>query len=498
MASLYRPTITRFLDSKGRQVPKGTTGARRVRQKAKTIWGRYNANGVIKRVSLSDDRDLAETMLGELVKRAKREAAGDIDPFEDHRKRPLAEHLNDFEAALIAKAVTDHQSNQVVARCRKIIAGCGFKKLTDLSPSAVANYLRERRQEGLSIQTSNHYLAAVKAFANWLVKDRRILTNPLTHLAKLNAKVDIRHERRALSSDELARLVQATEQSQESFRGLDGTTRGMLYRIATLTGLRASELASLTSASFDLTNDPPIVTLEAAYSKHRREDVLPLHPDLVIRLRQWFTVRERLSGDSEVILSMDRGSSAKPERLFPGTWTEKAAKMLRADLEAARVQYETEEGFCDFHSLRHTFISNLVSAGVHPKVAQQLARHSSIALTMDRYTHLGLIDMTAGLSGLPTIAAADANQCRATGTTDMTGIGSILSCTKSCNAPVQLNRSEPLSTASPISNPADSHQVKNPQIHGENEGFRGKSGVHPAGLEPATFGSVDRCSIQLS
>ena len=34
--------------------------------------------------------------------------------------------------------------------------------------------------------------------------------------------------------------------------------------------------------------------------------------------------------------------------------------MLRADLERAGVPYKTEAGYADFHSLRHSFISNLV------------------------------------------------------------------------------------------------------------------------------------------
>ncbi|HLQ46929.1 MAG TPA: hypothetical protein VK137_19445 [Planctomycetaceae bacterium] len=63
-----------------------------------------------------------------------------------------------------------------------------------------------------------------------------------------------------LSIDELARLIHATEKSQMTSRGLDGSTRAMLYRVAMMTGLRASELASLTAASFDLTADPPTVT----------------------------------------------------------------------------------------------------------------------------------------------------------------------------------------------------------------------------------------------
>jgi integrase len=42
----------------------------------------------------------------------------------------------------------------------------------------------------------------------------------------------------------------------------------------------------------------------------------------------------------------------------------------------------------DFHALRHQFITNLARAGVAAQVAQTLARHSTITLTMDRYSHV--------------------------------------------------------------------------------------------------------------
>jgi len=41
----------------------------------------------------------------------------------------------------------------------------------------------------------------------------------------------------------------------------------------------------------------------------------------------------------------------------------------------------------NFHAFRHTLISNLAQGGVHPKTGQELARDSTITLTMDRYTH---------------------------------------------------------------------------------------------------------------
>ncbi len=55
----------------------------------------------------------------------------------------------------------------------------------------------------------------------------------------------------------------------------------------------------------------------------------------------------------------------------------------------------------DWHSLRHSFITNLAAGGVAPKLAQTLARHSTITLTLDRYTHTFSGDDAAALLALP-------------------------------------------------------------------------------------------------
>ena len=39
------------------------------------------------------------------------------------------------------------------------------------------------------------------------------------------------------------------------------------------------------------------------------------------------------------------------------------------------------------HQLRHTCAKLLPSRGVHPKYVQELLGHSSIAITLDRYSH---------------------------------------------------------------------------------------------------------------
>jgi hypothetical protein len=149
-----------------------------------------------------------------------------------------------------------------------------------------------------------------------------------------------------------------------------------------------------------LDTDLPTVTVTAEYSKRRREDTLPLRPELANELR----------------LFLARHAPAAPA--FPRMpEREHVAEMFRADVEAAGIAYRDEAGLvADFHALRHTFISNLARGGVHPKTAQALARHSTITLTMDRYSHTLVEEQSAALAALPNLSRPAQEALRATGT----------------------------------------------------------------------------------
>lgn len=41
-----------------------------------------------------------------------------------------------------------------------------------------------------------------------------------------------------------------------------------------------------------------------------------------------------------------------------------------------------------FHDLRHTHASQLLTAGVRPKIVQEQLGHSTIAITLDLYSHV--------------------------------------------------------------------------------------------------------------
>jgi hypothetical protein len=74
--------------------------------------------------------------------------------------------------------------------------------------------------------------------------------------------------------------------------------------------------------------------------------------------------------------------------------------------------------YADFHSLRHSYITLLEIAGVSPKAAQELARHSDIRLTMQRYPHKTLHDLGAAVERLPSLLSAGVIEegVKATGT----------------------------------------------------------------------------------
>ena len=41
-----------------------------------------------------------------------------------------------------------------------------------------------------------------------------------------------------------------------------------------------------------------------------------------------------------------------------------------------------------FHDLRHSHATQLLAAGVHPKIVQERLGHSTITVTMDLYSHV--------------------------------------------------------------------------------------------------------------
>ena len=346
----------------------------RYRTKAKTWSMEYrDATGALRIESTGcRDRSAAAAVLAETVRRVELTRAGVIDATQasaaGHADTPLADHV----AAWLASLESTGRSESYRRCCRvylaKLRGEMHAERLGHLTYDAFDAWMRAR---SLSARSRNAYRETLVAFCSWCVATGRLAANPYTSYPVANVAADPRRPRRAFTPAELKRFLAATKK-----RSLH---RYMAYRVMVLTGLRLGELRSLTVADFH--GDE--LRLRAKGSKNRTAAVLPLRSDLAKELARW--VRGK-PADARLV-----DVPAKLTRRFDG------------DLTAAKIA-KTERGrTLDVHSLRHTFCTALAAAGVPPRVAQKLMRHSSIRLTMQVYTDVGMLDDRAAVEsiGLP-------------------------------------------------------------------------------------------------
>lgn len=303
---------------------------------------------------------------------------------------PIQYHIDGYIEHLKHKQNTADYCDKCKTRIQGIIDGCRFLTLSEILPGKILKFVSDEMKIGrelngvtkrISQGTFNHYLRAIKGFLRWLYIENRLHTD-LSKNLKLITVTDIKKRRRPLTLDEIAYLLNWLETKGKKAKGLTGWERGLLYRFAMSTGLRADEIRTLKISNIDVDNST--VHLQSAYTKNRKEAALPIRPDVLEDLKT--LAKGKLPGVP----------------LFRRI-TDKTAAMLRKDMKDARADYliekkidgkndvflvpDTDEGEIDFHSLRHTFGTLLAASGINPKTAQTLMRHSSITLTMDKYSH---------------------------------------------------------------------------------------------------------------
>ncbi len=312
-----------------------------------------------------------------------------IDPQRAAAGREIVSHVAEWAEVLTAKGNNSRYVHNAKSHVERMAQGCGWRSLSDITTAAAQRWLAEKRTKGMAASTSNGFVRSVKGFLNWMVAERRLAENPLSHLKTTNPKLDPHHQRRALTLEEIRKLLAAAE-AGDKHHGLTGGERALVYRLAIEAGLRYSEIHSLTKGLFDFSADPATVTIRPEDEKARRGATLVLRAELAADLK------------AHLALSLPRAKA------FPGMWKLAGAAMLDADLKVAGIGKRDEDGrVLDFHALRHTFGTLLAASNVHPRVAQDLLRHSTITLTMGVYTHTTLDSRMGALDKLPDIKAAE-------------------------------------------------------------------------------------------
>jgi integrase len=328
-------------------------------------------DGKIQDVSLgTSDKQVAEKRRAELLHEKEHERAGFIPPksIRDASRRTLADHLQDFLGDMRRRGKSEKYLSNLEFRVGRLIMDCGWNTAKDVSADSFQVWLRG--QQELKDKTANDYLEAARCFFNWLVRLGRAGSNPLVAVEKAKTKDGKPEEVRAFSNDEMLRLLAVAGE------------RKAVYLMAVHTGLRRSELAALMWNDLNLDAVTPFVSVRASTTKNGKVADMRLLPELALTLAELKT--ERTNGDELVFERIPR-----IERFY-------------RDLKKAGIPLQDGLGRkAVFHSLRHTFGTNLAKAGVASRVAMALMRHSDRRLTDKIYTDENLLGTWAAFDSLP-------------------------------------------------------------------------------------------------
>jgi integrase len=350
--------------------------------------------------------------------------------------------LDHYLAFKRAEGQKESTSSDVRYRIRRIIRECGFTTVASVTETLVVDWFTSLGEldpatgkPKLTANTRKHYHQYFSGFCEWLVSRKYLTENPCQLAPRpKNVKREQRRFRRAMTPNELERLILVarlrplaeyaksrmvgskgkdiwkanpiTLENIESLaeqaktlmnravyrrRMLDGLKWSLAYRVAATTGLRWGEIIAIKVRGLVLGTRPEI-HLDGTQTKNGQPVRQPVQADLAKDLSEWIAEMGLLRDD--------------PLLPIPP----KAVKRFYRDLEAAGIPRFDERGKClDIHALRYSFGTMLQTAGVQPRMAMKLMRHSKMELTMNLYTDADQLDTRPSIDALPSIGTLPEN-----------------------------------------------------------------------------------------
>jgi integrase len=320
------------------------------------------------------------------AQRALRDALTAIDSgtYADPTKMTLTAWLEQW--LVEAKGTVGRKTWERYSEITKVhlMPALGTISLAKLAPVHVQAYYadalasgRKSGNGGLSAQTVVHHARVLSTALRRAKALRLISNNPVEDTSQPRVE---RREIEVLEPTEAAALLAAARRNRMF----------PIIFLALATGLRRGEILGLRWSDVDMSRHVLTVAqsleqtsagglvLKAPKTKRSRRTIA-LSPALVEEL----TSHRANQAAERLALGMGRdpgglvftnidGGPLRPDGI---TW--RFAKLVKL----AKVKR------ISFHSLRHTHATDLLRAGVHPKIASERLGHSSVAVTMDIYSH---------------------------------------------------------------------------------------------------------------
>jgi integrase len=260
-----------------------------------------------------------------------------------------------------------------------VVPAIGGVRLDKLTGQDLARLYADRLAAGRSARTVELIHAVLHSALRQAVRWDLIARNPADAVSPPRPR---RPEIRPLTAQQ-ARSLLAAAAGDELLEPLLG--------LALATGMRQGELLGLTWAAVDLTAG----RLEVRASLVRRPGSWSLEEPKSGRSRRSI----RLSPSAVATARAHRARQAAARLLVGTDWEDNDLLFTDAwgrPLDGRHVTSRTFRGLLRraglppirFHDLRHTYATLQLAAGTHPKLVQEVLGHSTIALTLDVYSHV--------------------------------------------------------------------------------------------------------------
>ena len=259
---------------------------------------------------------------------------------------------------------------------RHLIPALGYIQLRQLQPPMIQAYYG-RACEKLSAKSVLYHHRILKQSLKYAVRQGYLGRNPCD---LVDAPKPRRKSMRTLTPEELEALLEVASDNQ--FYPVIYTAVSTGLRQAELLGLRWRDIGldlqsiSVCRALYKRRGICEFKEPKTSHSKRR----VSMTAKLANYLNEYKGERESLFLHLGRLLSPDDlvFSNIEGKPLDPGVMSHNFARMAkRAGLEGVR-----------FHDLRHTFASLMLLKGAKPKVISEALGHSSVAFTMDVYSHI--------------------------------------------------------------------------------------------------------------
>ncbi len=287
--------------------------------------------------------------------------------FEDWLENVHRHKIRDNSYVLYRKLLDNH-----------ILPALGHIKLQKLTTHHLDSLYARKLKDGYAAETVRAIHRLLHRALDDAVRWKRIPNNICDDMKQPKA---VKHEIHPLTKEQAQMLIEVAK----------GTQLEVLITLAVTTAMRSGELRGLKWQDIDL--QKKTLSIQRTMYRISKKGVIAADPKTeksksVIMLPQLAINVLVLQRERQAELRMKAGQAWHENDLV---FTNGIGKFLEAQhlqLKFKKLLKDADLPDIRFHDLRHSAATILLSMGAHPKQVQELLRHSNIAMTMDRYSHV--------------------------------------------------------------------------------------------------------------